>query len=285
MASTSGNNSKYTQGHSDYTVSTHASRTAETDAAFLLPYIKKTDRILDVGCGPGTITIGLAKCASEGSTVGIDISSNVLQKAKALAAEAGMPSEGPGSIIFTEANVLQQLPYPDNSFDVVYASQVFGHFPPPDIPLRALAEIRRVLKTGGILATRDGAEQHFYPRHLDLDRLWVQRLSQGIYKDNPIKDPTGTMMPSLFRKAGFDVDSDRVRVGAGTTVYTGSQTRKWLAWRAFGQLREGDPFRQSWLDAGISENEIQETLDAIAKWAETEDAWFVSVQCEMLAWK
>jgi hypothetical protein len=68
-------------------------------------------------------------------------------------------------------------------------------------------------------------------------------------------------------------------------VFSGPETRKWLAWRAEGQLREGDPFRQSWLDASITEDEIQETLRAVMKWAEMEGAWFAALQCEMLAWK
>lgn len=277
--------SNYTQGYSNSTIATHQLRTAELDAAFLLPHIKKTDRILDVGCGPGTITTGLAKYASEGATVGIDISTAVLQKAKALAAEANVPTQGPGSVVFEEGNILERLAYPDDTFDIVYSSQVFGHLPPPDMPLRALAEIRRVLKPGGILATRDGADQHFYPRSLDLDRLWGRNLSRGLHKGEPDADPTETRMPALFRKAGFDADGGKVRVGAGVKVYSGPETRKWLAWRAAGQLKQGDPFRQSWLDAGITEDEIQQTLVAVEKWAETEDAWFASLQCEMLAWK
>ena len=277
--------SNYTQGHSNYTVATHQSRTAESDAAFLLPHIKKIDHILDVGCGPGTITTGLAKYASKGTTVGIDISIDVLQKAKTLAAEANVPTQGPGSVVFEQGNVLEGLAYPDDTFDIAYCSQLFGHLPPPDLPLRALAELRRVLKPGGILATRDGAAQHFYPQSLDLDRLWVQNQGRGLSKGAPAADPTGTIMPALFRSAGFDADGGKVRVGAGTTVYSGPETRKWLARRAAGQLQQGDPFRQSWLDAGITEDEIQQTLLAVGKRAEMEDAWYAALQCEMLAWK
>ncbi|KAJ9134639.1 S-adenosyl-L-methionine-dependent methyltransferase [Pleurostoma richardsiae] len=275
--------SSYKHGHSDHTISTHLLRTAETEAAFLLPHIKKTDHILDVGCGPGTITIGLAQRASEGRTVGIDISAGVLQKAKTVAAEADVPTEGPGSVVFEEGNILGRLAYPDNTFDVVYAAHVFGHFPPPDLPLQALAEIRRVLKPGGVLATRDAAAQHFFPRSIGLDRLWVGNFTRVVHNGDPDADLTGTIMPAMFLRAGFD--ADRIRVGAAAQMRSAPEDRRWLAARAAGQLGEGDPFRQNWLDAGITEDEIRQTVLAAEKWAETEGAWSAALHCEMLAWK
>lgn len=151
-----GQQSNYTQGYSSSTIATHLLRTAELDAAFLLPHIKKTDHILDVGCGPGTITTGLARYASEGRTIGVDISTDVVQKARTLAAESNIATDGPGSVVFDEGDVLERLPYPDDAFDVVYCSQLFGHLTGPDRPHHALTELRRVLKPGGIVATRDG---------------------------------------------------------------------------------------------------------------------------------
>lgn len=277
--------SYYARGHSDYTIATHLRRRAEVDAAFLVPHIKTTDRILDVGCGPGTITTSLAKYASQGTTVGVDISADVLQKAKVLAAEANVPTEGPGSVVFEEGNVVDGLAYPDDTFDIVFSSQVLGHLPSPDVPLQALAEMRRVLKPGGILATRDGAAHHFYPRSLDLDRLWGENQLKASRKGAPETDTTATMMPALLRKAGFDADGGKVRVGAGTSVVSEPEARKRMLWRATGQLQKGDPFYQTWVDAGIPEDEIQQTLHAVEKWAETEDAWLVILQTEMLAWK
>jgi ubiquinone/menaquinone biosynthesis C-methylase UbiE len=276
--------SNYTHGYSKYTTSTHEARTTEVDAAFLLPHIKDTDHILDVGCGPGTITTGLAKYASKGKTIGIDISPYVLEKAKTLAAD-NSPSEGLGSAIFEQGNVLEKLSYPDNTFDVVFSSQVLGHLTQPGEALRALTEIRRVLKPGGVLGTRDGGASHFYPKSSDLDRLWGENQRRVILKGAPETEPIGSSMPGLLRSAGFDVDGGKVRIGAGTTIFSGAETRKWLAWRASGQLAEGDAFRQNWLDAGITEDEINQTVAAVTKWAETEDAWFMSLQFEMLAWK
>ena len=221
----------YKQGHSDHTISTQQIRTAESDAAFLIPHIQKTSHILDIGCGPGTITAGLAKYANEGKTIGIDISPGVLQKATDFASKAQVPTEGPGSLIFEEGNVLERLSYPDSTFDIVYCSQVFGHFLPPELPLKALAEVRRVLKPGDILATRDAAAQHFFPQKFDLNRLWVGNFGRVVNKGVVDGDSTGSMMPVLFREAGFDADGGRVRIGAGSTVYAGAETRAWLAQR------------------------------------------------------
>jgi SAM-dependent methyltransferase len=227
----------------------------------------------------------LARYASEGTTVGIDISAEVLEKAKKLTAETNVPTQGPGSVIYEQGNVLERLAYPDDTFDVVFCCELFGHLPPPEQPLLALTEMRRVLKPGGILAARAGVAQHFYPQSLDLNRLWVQNQARGLGKGVIPADPTGTILPALFRSVGFDADGGKVRVGAGAKVFSGSETRKRLTWRAAGQLQKGDPFHQSWLDAGITEDEIQQTLVAVKEWAETEDAWFAILQCEMLAWK
>ncbi|KAK5633504.1 hypothetical protein RRF57_009218 [Xylaria bambusicola] len=276
----------YKQGYSNYTTATHEKRTVESNAAFLIPHIKKTDHILDVGCGPGTITTGFAKYAHEGVIIGLDMSAEVLEKAKKLAVEAAMSTEGPGSVRFEQGNVLEGLPYREDTFDIVYCSQVLGHMPPPDLPRQALVEMRRVLKPGGILASRTGVSSMFFPRSLQLGRLWTQNLCKVLRQGAPddIED-TWESLPALHRSAGFDADGGKVQIGAGTMVASGSETRKWVSWRITGQLKPDDPFYQSWLDAGIAKEEIQETIHAVNKWTETEDAWFAGLQCEILAWK
>ena len=160
-----------------------------------------------------------------------------------MAAEANVPTQGPGSVVFEQGNVLEGFVYPDDTFNIVYCSQLFGHLPPLDLPLWALAELRRVLKPGGILATRDTASQRFSPQSLclNLDRLWVRNQSRGL--------------SNLSISKGVP----------GATVYSGLETRKWLAWWAAGKLQKGGPFRQGWLDAGITENEIQQMLVAVRK--------------------
>ncbi|KAI0459150.1 S-adenosyl-L-methionine-dependent methyltransferase [Xylaria acuta] len=277
----------YKQGYSNYTTATHEKRTAESSAAFLIPHIKAGDHILDVGCGPGTITTGFVKYAHQGVVIGLDMSADVLEKARRLADDAAVPTGGPGSVRFEQGNILQGLPYADDTFDVVYCSQVLGHMPPPDLPRQALVEMRRVLKPGGILASRDGLSSFFYPTGLHLDRLWSQNLRKVLRQGAPddVED-TSASLPAFYRGAGFGVDGGgEVRTGAGTMVVSDPETRRFFAWRTAGQLKPGDPFYQSWLEAGITKEDIEETLRAVNKWAETEDAWFAAMQCEMLAWK
>ncbi|KAK7923492.1 S-adenosyl-L-methionine-dependent methyltransferase [Apiospora marii] len=293
--------SNYTQGYSEATVASHASRTVDSDAAFLKPYIKPTDRILDVGCGPGTITVGfhaLVDGAAGGGVTGVDISDEILAQARETAAAnmdtAATPDNNNTAIEFLKADVLKGLPFPDDAFTVVYASQLFPHLATPALRYRALAEMRRVLRPGGVLATRDAAELHFYPRHYDLDRLWagrmVRALRQGGGESDVDRDGEneaacfpGGDMPALFQSVGFGGSS--LVVGAGTTVHSGPEMRRWFAGTLRDRLRPGDAFRESWANAGITDREVEETCGALGRWAEDEGGWYVAVQAEILGWK
>ena len=65
----------------------HARRTAQVNAAFLLPHLKPGMRLLDCGCGPGSITVGLAQAVAPAETVGIDASPDAIEAARAHAAD------------------------------------------------------------------------------------------------------------------------------------------------------------------------------------------------------
>lgn len=115
----------YSQGHHSSVVSCHAIRTSEVDAAFLLPLLQKSDHILDVGCGPGSITLGFAKRVPEGRVVGVDISGEIVQTAQKTAA-----SKGIANITFLQADI---LPFPDSSFEVVFFHQTLCHLSNPGV--------------------------------------------------------------------------------------------------------------------------------------------------------
>lgn len=264
----------YTMGHSQATTASHSARKVETDAAFLIPYLKASDRILDVGCGPGTITAGFAAIAHQGQVVGIDISEAILSQARQTAERAGAPS----NLSFRHGDFLQGLDWiPEGTFDVVYASQVFPHLPTAELREQAVAEMRRVLKKGGILATRTIAGMEWYPKELGLNELY----GGGMNKVFATNGYVGPLMPALYRKAGFE----KIVVGAGTSVSATEAERRWLVGTFGGRLAVGETVRMSWINAGISEEEIDKIRRVMETWAQTEDAWYISLQADILGWK
>ena len=120
----------------------HARRTADRNAAFLLPHLRAGMRLIDAGCGPGSITTGLAEVVAPGETVGIDASPDAVESARAHARE-----KGADGVRFEVADVYA-LPFDDASFDHVISSLVLCTVRDQ---ARALGEARRVLKPGGTL--------------------------------------------------------------------------------------------------------------------------------------
>jgi SAM-dependent methyltransferase len=106
----------------------HANRSAQSHAAFLLPHLRPGMTLLDLGCGPGTITAGLAEAVAPGPTVGVDLI-------------PPPPGDVPG-VTFVSADV-RELPFEDASFDAVFACCLLQHLADP---LAALREARRVTR-------------------------------------------------------------------------------------------------------------------------------------------
>ncbi|MDP6823736.1 MAG: methyltransferase domain-containing protein [Dehalococcoidia bacterium] len=131
---------RYAHGYSEPMVRVMASRTADIYAKFLLPYLTPGMRLLDCGCGPGSITVGLARAVSPGETIGIDV-----EQSQADAATDAAKREGIGNARFQVASIYD-LPFDDDSFDVAFMHAVLEHL---DRPVDGLAEVLRVLKPGG----------------------------------------------------------------------------------------------------------------------------------------
>lgn len=156
----------YTFGHHASVVNSHARRTAQDSAAFLLPHLKPHHKILDVGCGPGTITADLAELVPHGSVTGVDFAETVLETARAHARGRGITN------LTYEAVDANALPYADGSFDVVFCHQVLQHVKDP---VGILKEMRRVAKPGGVVAAREADYKSFawFPEPEWLDR-WLE---------------------------------------------------------------------------------------------------------------
>ena len=136
----------YTMGYSDEFQELLRRRSARTHAAHLLPHLEPGLRVLDLGCGPGTISMGLATAVAPGELHGIDMEESQIGMARAAAA-AGRHDNA----TFHVGDVTA-LPFNDDSFDAAHCHAVLTHVPDT---AAVLAEVMRVLKPGGILAARD----------------------------------------------------------------------------------------------------------------------------------
>ena len=123
-----------------------ASRSAADTCAYLLPHLKPGLHVLDVGCGPGSISAGLAEAIAPGELRGIDIEPSQVEMAAQAAAERQLRNAK-----FSVADV-KALPFEDDSFDVVHCNDTLAYVPDTGA---ALNEMKRVLKSGGILACRE----------------------------------------------------------------------------------------------------------------------------------
>ena len=146
MADTTSAQHEYTMGYSPEFLQLLDRRNAETHAAHLMPRLEPGMRVLDFGCGPGTITVGLAAAVRPGEVHGIDMEESQIEMARAAAA-AGEH----GNATFHVGNVYE-LPFEDNYFDAAHCHAVLMHVPDTDAALR---EVKRVLKPGGIIAGRE----------------------------------------------------------------------------------------------------------------------------------
>ena len=137
----------YTHGHHDSVLRSHRWRTAENSAAYLLDHLRPGMTLLDVGCGPGTITADLARVVAPGPVIGMDAEAKVIAEAAAMAAAADgvVVGAGVGSLAFEVGNLFD-LRFDDGTFDVVHAHQVLQHV---GDPVAALIEMRRVCRSGG----------------------------------------------------------------------------------------------------------------------------------------
>jgi ubiquinone/menaquinone biosynthesis C-methylase UbiE len=260
----------YTHGHHEAVLRSHTWRTAENSAGYLLDQLAPGQTLLDVGCGPGTITADLAVRVAPGSVVGIDASAEVIDQAAAAAVERGL-----GAVTF-EVGDLYQLRFDDDSFDVVHAHQVLQHLTDP---VRALDELRRVLRPDGVLAARDSDYAAFTWAPADplLDR-WLELYHQ-VTTHNRAEADAGRHLLGWAQQAGFD----EIDATSSTWTFADPASRTW--WGGLWADRvEKSAFADQALDYGYTDrDELRSIAAAWRHWAEQPDGWYAVLHGEILA--
>src|SRR5262249_5297289 len=137
---------RYPHGHHESVLRSHRWRTAANSAAYLVPHLRPGMSLLDVGCGPATLTAELAALVAPGRVTAVEASPHALEVAAAELAGRSVPNV---ELVLADAHTLG---FADGSFDVVHAHQLLQHLADP---VGALAEMRRVCRPGGIVAARD----------------------------------------------------------------------------------------------------------------------------------
>jgi ubiquinone/menaquinone biosynthesis C-methylase UbiE len=197
---------RYVPGYGASILAFMEHRTAESHAAFFLPHLKRGWRVLDAGCGPGTITLGLVSRVAPGSVIGVDVEDSQFAKARERAEDERLNVE------YRRASIYE-LPFDDASFDAVFCHAVLQHL---SKPVEALVELRRVLKPGGVIGIRAG----------DMGGTLVDAESDGAAravaaylreKQDGAGDPyIGRKLGRLLAQAGFAVE----RITASYDVLT-----------------------------------------------------------------
>jgi SAM-dependent methyltransferase len=244
----------------------------EDSVAFVLPFLHETMKILDVGCGPGTITAALAKATR--SAVGIDISAKAVAAARAMAADARLPNVG-----FIRGT-MTALPFDEARFDAMFFHAVLYHLDAATLAA-TLSEARRVLKPGGILATRDAdiGGNLLHPETpglllaLYLWARWYEHADAGALR-------FGRRQGAILRAHGF------VPTWSGASFVNHSadeRTRRESVTDAAGSLQG---MSADLIARGLAtREEIAQALTAWEAWGRDPDSVYLRCRCECVARK
>ncbi|MCP3857234.1 MAG: methyltransferase domain-containing protein [Actinomycetia bacterium] len=261
-------NERYTHGHHSSVVAAHARRTAEEAAAFLLPFLAPDSRLLDVGCGPGSITVGLARRCGE--VIGVDSSDDVLESARSHQADQGVEN------LSFEAGSCYELRWEDETFDVVYAHQLLQHLADP---VAALREFRRVLKPGGLVAVRDADYGTMVHAPIDPRIERWRDLFHEVARANGGEPDAGRLLLPWVHQAGF---ADPVTT-ATAWVYADQEGRDHWGELWAVRITEG-AFAAHAQEFGLATApEIADLAAAFRDWAARPDGFFGFIHGEVLA--
>ncbi|HEY1737182.1 MAG TPA: methyltransferase domain-containing protein [Acidimicrobiia bacterium] len=256
----------YTHGHHDAVLRSHRWRTVENSAAYLRHRLNAGTSVLDVGCGPGTITLDMAQRVAPGRVLGIDASASVVAEATS-AADASNVEFAVGDLF--------ALGEPAGPFDVVHAHQVLQHVADP---VGALQAMRRHCAPGGVVAARDSdyGAMTWYPADPALDR-WLDVYSRAA-RANRGEPDAGRYLLAWAHAAGFS----EVVPSASVWCFATPDDRSWWGDLWAERITATALADQALARRLATRTELDEMGRAWRRWAEHPDAWFTVVHGEVL---
>ena len=259
----------YTHGHHEAVLRSHRWRTADNSAAYLLPHLRPGLDLLDVGCGPGTLTVDLASRLAPGRVVGVDVDEGVV----ASAAEHGR-AEGAG--VDWRVGDFRRMDLGQDGFDVVHAHQVLHHLADPVGGLTAMAAL---VRPGGLVAVResDYPAMFWAPADERLDRWMAMYLA--VARRNGAEPSAGRRLLAWAREAGLT----DVTYTTSTWTFATPADRLWWA-DMWAERSTATSLASQAVDYGVA---TRDELAAIAEgwhaWSADPGATFTVVHGEILA--
>jgi ubiquinone/menaquinone biosynthesis C-methylase UbiE len=254
----------YTHGHDESVLRSHRWRTAENSSAYLLPFLRPGMDLLDVGCGPGTITVDLASRVAPGRTVGIDSAQAAIDEASKLG----------GAVEFRVGDVMTSG-LPAGSFDVVHAHQVLQHVPDPVGALRAMAALCR---PGGLVAARDSDYEAmtWFPADPVLD-AWLD-LYRRVARTNGGEPDAGRYLLDWARRAGFT----DIAPSASVWCFATEEDRQWWG-SLWADRMTGSAIAERAVELGFaSADALRAMADAWHRWKDAPTGWFAVLHGEVV---
>lgn len=261
---------RYTHGHHESVLRAHSWRTVENSAAYLIPELRAGATILDVGSGPGTITIDLAQRVAPGVVTGLDYSADAVARAQENARQKGVEN-----VKFVVGDAYN-LPFEDDSFDIVHTHQTLQHV---GRPVDVLREMRRVVKPGGVVAARevDWAGIIFYPELEALTR-W-QSLYDAVHRSNGGEPNAGRRLKAWAYEAGFTDVSGYASVWGMSS----DEDRGWWG-ETWSQRVLSSSFASDVQELGLATvDDLKQLSKAWINWRDDRAAWLAMPHGEILA--
>ena len=267
---------RYTHGHHESVLRSHSWRTAENSVAYVLPHLSSGLDLLDIGCGPGTITGGLAVRVAPGRVVGVDRAEEIVEQAAASAATGGTS----GSEIEFRVGDVYALDFDDESFDVVHAHQVLQHLVDP---IAAMVEMRRVLRPGGLLAVRESDFGAFVwaPAEPALDR-WLE-LYFEVTAANGADAAAGRHLLGWAQQVGFA--DDAIEVSSSNWTFATPDRREWLGTQWADRTRYSALAEQALYYGLADADELEDLAQGWLRWMAAPDGFYMQPSMEILARK